>query len=120
MNQGETNGIVIGPEFSRIFAEIILQGVDQSLEVKLASMDRLQHRKDYEIFRYVDDYFIFHNSPANAEKITRHLEHLLKEVKLSLNLAKSEPFERPIITKRLIPFVPAERHVEVTEFLVVA
>lgn len=102
MNQGETNGIVIGPEFSRVFAEIILQGVDQKLEVKLASTDQLQNRKDYEIFRYVDDYFIFHNNPANAEKITRHLEHLLKEVKLSLNMAKSERFERPIITKLTI------------------
>ncbi len=99
MNQGETNGIVIGPEFSRVFAEIILQGVDRKLEDKLTFADQLQHKKDYEIFRYVDDYFIFHNSDANAEKISRHLEHLLKEVKLSLNMAKLERFERPIITK---------------------
>lgn len=102
MNQGETNGIVIGPEFSRVFAEIILQGVDQKLEDKLASSDRLQHKKDYEIFRYVDDYFIFHNNDANAEKISRHLEHLLKEVKLNLNMAKRERFERPIVTNLTI------------------
>jgi len=99
MNQGETNGIVIGPEFSRVFAEIVLQGVDQKLERVLASSDGLIHKTDYEVFRYVDDYFIFHNNDANADKITRHLEHLLKEVKLNLNLAKSEKFERPIITK---------------------
>lgn len=99
MNQGETNGIVIGPEFSRVFAEIVLQGVDQKLERVLASSDGLMHKTDYEVFRYVDDYFIFHNNDANADKITRHLEHLLKEVKLNLNLAKSEKFERPIITK---------------------
>lgn len=102
MNQGETNGIVIGPEFSRVFAEIVLQGVDQKLERVLASSDELMHKKDYEVFRYVDDYFIFHNNDINAEKITRHLEHLLKEVKLNLNLAKSEKFERPIITKLTI------------------
>ena len=29
MNYNETNGIVIGPEFSRIFAEIILQYIDK-------------------------------------------------------------------------------------------
>ena len=28
LNYGETNGIIIGPEFSRIFAEIILQQID--------------------------------------------------------------------------------------------
>lgn len=32
MNYNETNGIVIGPEFSRIFAEVILQHVDCSVE----------------------------------------------------------------------------------------
>ena len=68
----------------------------------LASSDKLIHKIHYEVFRYVDDYFIFHNNDANAEKITRHLEHLLKEVKLNLNLAKSEKFERPIITKLTI------------------
>jgi hypothetical protein len=30
MNYNETNGIVIGPEFSRIFAELILQRIDKS------------------------------------------------------------------------------------------
>ncbi len=102
MNQGETNGIVIGPEFSRIFAEIILQGVDRKLEDKLILTNQLYHKKDYGIFRYVDDYFIFHNSNSNAEKISRHLEHLLKEVKLNLNMAKLERFERPIITNLTI------------------
>jgi len=35
MNYGETNGILIGPEFSRVFAEMILQAVDRSIEVML-------------------------------------------------------------------------------------
>src|SRR3546814_7312990 len=30
-NYNETNGIVVGPEFSRVFAEIILQRVDQKV-----------------------------------------------------------------------------------------
>ena len=32
LNYGETNGIVIGPEFSRIFAELILQEIDKSVK----------------------------------------------------------------------------------------
>lgn len=36
LNHKETNGIVIGPEFSRIFAEIILQSVDAELIKQLA------------------------------------------------------------------------------------
>ncbi len=35
VNARETNGIVIGPEFSRIFAEIILQYIDQRVEKEL-------------------------------------------------------------------------------------
>lgn len=36
INYGETNGILIGPEFSRIFAELIFQKIDQTVELKLA------------------------------------------------------------------------------------
>lgn len=58
INYKETNGIIIGPEFSRIFAELILQNVDIRLEEKL-SEERHYHRQDYQIFRYVDDFFFF-------------------------------------------------------------
>ncbi len=102
MNQGETNGIVIGPEFSRIFAEIILQGVDRRLEEKLSVEDKLSHQSDYEIFRYVDDYFVFFNDDVISEKVTRYLSVLLKEVKLGLNTGKSEILEKPIITSLTI------------------
>lgn len=102
MNQGETNGIVIGPEFSRIFAEIILQGVDKKLQAQLLEFDGKRSRVDYEVFRYVDDYFIFYNSEATAEGIERRLAALLKEVKLGLNVGKSNTFEKPIITQLTI------------------
>ena len=31
----KTNGIIIGPEFSRIFAELILQSIDQDVVSEL-------------------------------------------------------------------------------------
>lgn len=102
MNQGETNGIVIGPEFSRVFSEVILQGVDAQLKNKLLRDDDLLNRRDYEIFRYVDDYFVFYNKSEVSEKVERYLSIYLKEVKLSLNSEKSDHYEKPIITKLTI------------------
>ena len=62
VNYNETAGIVIGPEFSRIFAEIIFQYIDLQIEKRLASEDyKLKLYKDYEIYRYVDDMFVFSN-----------------------------------------------------------
>ena len=69
LNQRETNGIVIGPEFSRIFAEIILQSVDAEVLTRLAKFSDLIHKKDYEIFRYVDDFFIFYDEESAKNEI---------------------------------------------------
>jgi len=60
LNYNETNGIVIGPEFSRIFAEIILQRIDLHV-LRRTEEQGLKHKTDYEVFRYVDDYFLFCN-----------------------------------------------------------
>lgn len=98
LNRGETNGIVIGPEFSRVFAEVILQDVDRNLEKVLLSEHALSNRVDYEIFRYVDDYFVFCDREEVALYVKRHLSALLKLVKLTLSSEKSEVYERPIIT----------------------
>ena len=42
MNYNETNGIIIGPEFSRIFAEILLQSVDKKVELQLHNEHQLK------------------------------------------------------------------------------
>jgi sulfur relay (sulfurtransferase) DsrC/TusE family protein len=99
LNHNETNGIVIGPEFSRIFAEIILQSVDRKVQTYLEKSDGLSHKKDYEIFRYVDDYFVFYNAEPAREKIIGALQRELKEMKLGINPAKIKFYEKPIITE---------------------
>jgi hypothetical protein len=98
MNHKETNGIVIGPEFSRIFAEVILQSVDAEL---LDRLNRAQifHKTDYEIFRYVDDFFVFYNDPSTQLKIFEVLQDTLKSKKLSINTAKIRHYQKPIITE---------------------
>ena len=99
MNYQETNGIVIGPEFSRLFAEIILQSIDLELEMLLKEKENLIHKVDYEIFRYVDDYFIFFNDAAVQAKVVEMLQIVLKSKKLSINPAKMKLYSKPIITE---------------------
>lgn len=99
LNHNETNGIVIGPEFSRIFAEIILQSVDADLIKQLAEGAKLTHKIDYEIFRYVDDFFVFYNEDSTQLKIFETLQEILKSKKLSINTAKIKHYKKPIITE---------------------
>lgn len=99
LNQNETNGIVIGPEFSRIFAEIILQAVDVELESVLSQKAKLTHKVDYEIFRYVDDYFVFYNEPSTELRVIEELQQILKSKKLAINASKVKSYPKPIITE---------------------
>lgn len=103
LNKNETNGIIIGPEFSRIFAEIILQEIDYRLLQALKKEDeygiKLIHRIDYEIYRYVDDCFVFYNSENDVARILKELKLILKEYRLYINENKSITYGKPIITE---------------------
>lgn len=99
VNARETNGIVIGPEFSRIFAEIILQYIDQKVEQELWEKKELRHKSTYECYRYVDDYFLFYNDENDRNLFMESLTKWLKEFKLQISPSKTEEFERPFITK---------------------
>lgn len=96
VNYNETAGIVIGPEFSRIFAEIIFQYIDLQIEKKLASEDyKLKLYKDYEIYRYVDDMFVFSNKIDNLELIEKVIREELELFRLYLNDNKEKDFLVP-------------------------
>ncbi|WP_158294505.1 antiviral reverse transcriptase Drt3b [Halomonas urmiana] len=97
-NYNETNGILVGPELSRIFAEIILQRVDYNLRKRLGYIG-IEHRLDYEAFRYVDDYFVFYNDESTYNRIVDELEASLSEFKLGLNSEKELVYHKPIITE---------------------
>lgn len=97
-NYGETNGLVIGPEVSRIFAEIILQRIDKNVETRIARELKLQLKSDYQIFRYVDDYFLFVDNQNDQEEIMKIVKQELKKYKLSINDSKYEQISRPMVT----------------------
>lgn len=97
LNFGRPSGVVIGPEFSRIFAEIILQQIDCRIVEKLKN-NNLTLEKDYSIRRYVDDYFIFGNKEDVISVIEKVIKEELYAVKLFLNQSKREQFKRPFVT----------------------
>ena len=103
MNYNETNGIVIGPEFSRIFAEIILQKIDMNIQSSLSDPKLgLDNRVDYSIYRYIDDYFIFYNRDIDLDKIKKVLVSKLQEYNFFINENKTQYFSKPLITNETI------------------
>ncbi|MEL4431103.1 antiviral reverse transcriptase Drt3b [Shewanella mangrovisoli] len=101
MNEGETNGIIIGPEFSRVFAEIILQKIDTEAESRLLEQGFI-NKVDYEIKRYVDDFFVFTRSTETADNIYNIFIDVLSEYKLFVNESKEFRDTRPFITNLTI------------------
>lgn len=113
-NYNETNGIIIGPETSRIFAEIILQRIEQNVISKLNN-DNIRIDRDYTICRYVDDYFVFSNDFKLANKIKKEFVKELEYYKLSINDSKTEEIEVPFITGITIARIELEKRIN--EFL---
>lgn len=114
-NYNETNGIVIGPEISRIFAEIIFQDIDEMARVRLASdLYSLIYGVHYSIKRYVDDIFIF----AKDEKISRKIYEIyadcLSSYNLHINSSKSHLYSRPFFTQK--SKIIREINIKVNEF----
>lgn len=89
-NWGETSGLLIGPEVSRIFCEIILQGVDVKVADGLG--DGVCVR------RYMDDYFIFGRDEASCRVAEGLISDQLSIYNLFLNQSKRVLTERPLVT----------------------
>jgi hypothetical protein len=100
-NEGETNGIIVGPEFSRVFSEVILQRIDNLLEIRLEQLN-LKHKVNYEAKRYVDDYFLFTNNDADSQIIYKEFKKILGDYKLFVNESKEVKEVRPFISNLTI------------------
>lgn len=101
LNHNETSGICIGPEASRIFAEIIMAKVDQNARRSLESrVPSIRDGVEYECRRYVDNYYVFSNSAEVAEQVEHELSLALREYNLHLNVGKREFEKRPFYSKK--------------------
>lgn len=98
-NYNETNGIIVGPEISRIFAEVIFQRIDVNVINRLRQEPiSLQLGRDYEVRRYVDDHYVYANSEDNLRKILEIYKEELQYYKLFVNENKLEFWERPFVS----------------------
>ncbi|MEQ1666051.1 MAG: antiviral reverse transcriptase Drt3b, partial [Bdellovibrionales bacterium] len=91
-NHNETNGIPIGPEASRIFAEILFQEIDRLTIAKLKDFKFGDH---YTFRRYVDDVFIYAENEQMATKVYEVYADVLVAFNLHANTAKSAIYKRP-------------------------
>lgn len=82
LQDGETNGVGIGPGSSNIAAEIILQAIDRKLL-----------NENYEFTRYIDDYHCYAKDRAQAEAFLYTLNDELYKYRLTLNHRKTQIVE---------------------------
>jgi hypothetical protein len=81
---GQTKGIPIGTDTSRIIAEIIGVGLDVDL------LDALKKEGiDYTGYRFIDDYQLYFKSGADAEKALKILQKILNDYSLDLSDEKT-------------------------------
>lgn len=86
ISNNQTVGIPIGPDTSRVIAEVILARIDLELSQKFRRLEG---------FRYIDDYEFGFNTRSEAEEVLSYLQHLLNDFELGLNINKTSIVELP-------------------------
>lgn len=95
----KNEGIVIGPEFSRIYSEMLFHVIDREIELMLRNEYQLQNGRDYCFYRYVDDGFLFTKDKDIRLKFFKSYIKCLGKYGLSENRQKREYYEhRPFVT----------------------
>lgn len=79
---GQTIGIPVGPDASRIFAEIISTAIDIEFQ-------RRHESKGCTVLRHVDDVWIGANSHADAERALWRYREAIREFELDINESKT-------------------------------
>ncbi len=107
INARTSNGIVVGPEFSRMVAELLLQTIDKDVFCMLLNKNIIVG-ENYNIYRFVDDIFIFADSEQLANEIIELYSKAALKYLLRLNESK--------LYKNNVPFV-LENWLNETNFL---
>lgn len=87
LNGSKTNGIIVGPEISRLLADFLFVHIDQEI-LELLAMQNLNFRSDYIVYRFVDDYFICSSSIEIQNTIKDTIESTLNKYHLKINNSK--------------------------------
>ncbi len=105
INNHKTNGILIGPEFMRLIAEILLSGIDKEVNEEII-------KKGYQgvkIYRFIDDFYIFSKKEENIKSVKNIIEKKYGDYQLVFN-------DRKFIEKNEI-FILNEWYTEITYML---
>lgn len=86
LNSGQTVGIPIGPDTSLVIAEIMTCLMDKQIQSKL---------KNVQSYRFIDDYYLYCDSYADAEKASKFIQSLLIEYQLDINEEKTKISKAP-------------------------
>ena len=96
INGRSSNGLIVGPEFSRMIAEVLLQEIDVEVKHNLAAQG-LNAGADYRVFRYVDDIYIFSHTQAHTDLIIKTIERAAQKYLLKFNEFKYLKAYTPVV-----------------------
>lgn len=88
INSNETRGVMVGPEFSRLAVETLLIEIDSRVILRLEREYRLG--VDYQVLRFIDDYYIFGKDEATRNAVQKCIEEVCRNFFLRLNASKKE------------------------------
>ena len=86
-NSGQTLGIPIGPDTSLVIAEIIGCTLDEMVQKKF--------KTSIKGFRYIDDYYVYCENQADAEKVIKFIQSIFTEYQLDINEEKTKISKSP-------------------------
>lgn len=108
INGKSSNGAIVGPEFSRLIVEILLQRIDEDVQNALINKDIVLGR-DYELMRFVDDMFIFSANEEIEDEILRTIDTCSAKYILEINKLKTKRQKTPYVRAQWISDVEKYR-----------
>lgn len=92
MQDGQTLGIPIGPDASRVISELIGVALDRSIQASESEINGM---------RFIDDFFFFVDSASEAENLDLKINRALSEFELTTNENKSSIQAMPVSIESL-------------------
>jgi hypothetical protein len=96
INSKSSNGVVVGPEFSRMIVELLLQEIDVEVMIRLSKNGFIKAR-DYDVYRYVDDIFIFAGNSEIIDEIILTITNVAQKYLIRPNELKLVKTTTPFI-----------------------
>lgn len=88
INSSISNGVLVGPEVSRMMAEILLQQIDCEVHDQL-TRNKLEKGIHYDICRYVDDIYIFCKDADILNDVIKIFKEQSSNYQLKINELKT-------------------------------